>query len=151
MFNNLECKFDLPKLLIVFESFSVYWKKMFAGIRWCWQNLHLCLGKMVVWEISAHSVEIENLGDFLVAWGNYAYHQNACLPEKRTPTPHPIENHVKCRKSEAIACYRSIEKQSDFFQAKLKSIEKKINMDLISLDYWMSFGPHFILALNSEK
>lgn len=31
MFNNLKCKFDLPKLLIVFESFSVYWKKMFAA------------------------------------------------------------------------------------------------------------------------
>lgn len=92
---------------------------------------------MVVWEISAHSVEIENLGDFLVAWGNYAYHQNACLPEKRTPTPHPIENHVKCRKSEAIACYRSIEKQSDFFQAKLKSIEKKDK-----------YGPYFIGLLN---
>lgn len=139
------------------KTFNCLWKffcilkKNVCSIRWCWQNLHLCLGKMVVWEISAHSVEIENLGDFLVAWGNYDYHQNACLPEKRTPTPHPIENHVKCRKSEAIACYRSIEKQSDFFQAKLKSIEKKINMDLISLDYWMSFGPHFILALNSEK
>lgn len=30
MFNNLKCKFDLFKFLIVFESFFVYWKKMFV-------------------------------------------------------------------------------------------------------------------------